>query len=188
MTKLKILSSLFALLALLYSVALHLGGNFANRSTVCQNTIFRALQPWDSACFYSTIFSKENLLQEVYYEKYRLDVFTTKGGLSPNVKWYKSRFYRQFKEHIDISDSQIDEAHWAYMAAQPHKLEEHVGYLKYLSDSRSLPQTQIALDTYCKKYVKKGASLKEAANSLKWLLEKENLNLNFEFCEKQAGI
>ena len=187
MTKLKLLSSAFAILATVYSLTLHYGNGFGNRVPVCQNIFFQAIQPWDSGCFYSAIFKKENTLADLHFEKYKLDAFMRRGGLSPNVLWYRSMFYRQFQHIFDYTVDDIDQAHWKYMSSIPYKLNSQVAYLQYLMEKRSPEASQQALDLYCKTYVKIG-STKDALATLAWLLKQKKLDLKMEFCNSRSDL
>jgi len=183
MNRLKLLSSLFALSALVYTLTLRLGGDFAHRVIICENALFRSLQPWDSACFYSSIFKKENTLSSLHYEKYKLDSFTEKGGLSPGIIWYRSVFFRVHKDVFNYTDVQINNAHWDYVKARPHKIRPHVDYLNYLSKNQKHQKAQEFLDLYCYNYMARTPTGKDVIVSLYSLFNEKELKFNLDLCK-----
>ena len=185
MEKLKLLTGIFAVIALLYTATLRLGSNFVGQSGVCDYGLFRAIQPWDSACFYGAIFKKDNTVGDLHYEKYRLDMFDAKGGLSPYIKWYKSNFYRLYQHIFEFSNEEIDAAHWDYIRAQPQKLEGQIKYVEYLYKDRSKTSAQKALNQYCDSYAK-GNNRKEALVSLAWHVKENALDLDIRHCYSKS--
>jgi hypothetical protein len=185
MTRLKKLSIVFACTALLYALIIHFGGQFANREVTCQNVFFKSIQPWDSACFYSAIFQSENDFGDLYYEKYHLDLFTKKGGHSPNIKWYRSVFYRQFKDVYKVPDKQIEDYHWAYMRLQPEKIQAHINYLKYLKDQSHGKSAQSELDKYCTRFIRPGGLNAPPIYILESLANQAALDLDMQHCKSR---
>ena len=187
MTKLKKLSTLFASLAVLYSLGTHLGGQFEKRSIICQNDFFKAIQPWDSACFYSAIFESDITLGDLHYEKHHLDLFTEKGGYSPIIKWYRSLFYQKFGYNFEITEDQIEFDHWELMRSQPYNLQAHAMYLNYLDQQKTANTAQSALDKFCTQFIKVGSSDKRPIDNLEWLTNDSKLNLDFTYCRSRIS-
>ena len=185
MTRLKKLSIVFACTAALYALVIHFGGQFANRAVVCQNVFFKSLQPWDSACFYSAIYQSKNHISDLHYEKYHLDLFTEKGGHSPAIKWYRSVFFRQFKDVYKISEEQVEEYHWAYMRSQPEIIQAHIEYLNYLKDQSLGKSTQPALDDYCTRFIKPGGRNATPIYILESRVIEANLELDMQYCKSR---
>lgn len=185
MTKLKLLSSLFCFFALSYTVTLNLGSSFGTRGNLCTNIFFKSIQPWDSTCFYSAVFNTKNALTDVHYEKYKLEKFKTKNGLSPHVAWYRSLFLRTYKNVFEYTDRELDRAHWQLMAVAPNKLEYHTAYLTYLVKQQR--PAQPSLDQYCKMYFKNTVHLTRIAMQLTHLLKEEKLELDDSACLNYAS-
>lgn len=186
MTKLKKLSTIFALLAVLYSLGTHLGGQFENRSIICQNIIFKAIQPWDSACFYSAAFKTEVTLGDLHYEKHHLDLFTEKGGYSPMIKWYRSVFYQIFKDKFEITENQIERSHWELMRAQPYNLKAQSNYHSYLDHQETGSTAQSALDKFCTQFIKPKSGNERQIDSLEGLTIGAELDLDFKYCRSRV--
>lgn len=185
MSKLKVLSSLFCLIALAYTVTLNVGSNFGTRGKLCENTFFKSIQPWDSTCFYSAAFRTKNQLADLHYEKYRLENFKAKKGVSPHVGWYRSLFLRTYQDVFNYTDDEVDQAHWELMAAAPHKLEYHIDYLGYLTKKQRPAQS--ALDRYCKMYFKNSEKLLDIAAYLHFLIQEEGIDVDESTCVMYAN-
>jgi hypothetical protein len=187
MTKLKKLSALLASLAVLYSLSTHLGGQFEKRSIICQNGILKAIQPWDSACFYSAVFESDLTLGDLHYEKYRLDLFAEKGGYSPIIKWYRSLFYQKFGDNFEMTEDQIEFTHWELIRSQPYNLQAHAMYLNYLDQQKTPNAAQSALDKFCTQFIKLGSSDKRPIDNLEWIITDSKLVLDFTYCQSRVS-
>jgi hypothetical protein len=187
MTRLKTLSIFFVSLAMIYSFMTHLGGQFANQAKLCQNIIFKALQPWDSACFYSAIFQPENILSDLHYEKHHLDLFFNNGGYSPAIKWYRSVFFRKYKDVFDITNDQIAIDHWALMRSQPYNLQAQINYLIYLDQEHPGKKPQSALNEFCTLFVKPGGDNAPPVEALEWLINESDLKLDMKYCKSRIS-
>ena len=135
------------------SLLMAYGSQLGNTSTLCRTTALGSVMPWDSACFYNTIFEKGSSPEDVYYEKYRLDHFSERGGLSPAVLWYRSNFHRIYKDVFDVDEESIEKYHWDYQSSQPHEVKELVVYMDHVSKQFGPEAGQSALDKYCDKYL-----------------------------------
>lgn len=109
--------------------------------------------PWDSACFYSALFNKKNTLEDLLYEKYKLDKFTEKGGLAPGVLWYRANFHRRYHDVFDVPSQILDQYHWAYQRAQPHEIKELFRHMQFMRDTQDKDHAQSLLDKYCSLYL-----------------------------------
>ena len=187
MTKLKKLSTAFAALAVLYSLSTHLGGQFEKRSIICQNIILKAIQPWDSACFYSALFKPENTLGELHYEKHHIELFAEKGGYSPIIKWYRSVFYQKFKDIFEVTDDQIEHNHWELMHSQPYNTQAHANYLSYLDQQKSVNTAQPALDEFCTRFIKIGSGDERPLDGLESFTNESKLELDFKYCRSRVN-
>ncbi|MFT7528452.1 MAG: hypothetical protein ACI9LY_003614 [Arenicella sp.] len=131
------------------------GAKLGSSAKLCKSTVLGSIMPWDSACFYSAIFQKQNPAEDVYYEKYRLDIFSEKGGLAPGVLWYRSNFNRAYKDVFDVDLETIDTYHWEYQDSQPYEIKELMVYINFLFSEDTPYLGQAALNKYCDKYLSK---------------------------------
>lgn len=183
MTKLKTLSIWFIILTVLFSAGIVPAGQLRDTSSLCQSKILQALLPWDSACFYTAIYKTENKLEDVHYEKYRLDEFTKRGGLSPAILWYRSVFSRTFQNIFELSNSTVEEHHWDYQSTRPSQTQDMVAYLKYLIDAGRNEHAQANLNKYCDKFISISSYGFIGFNSLQNDMIEQNVKLNLSECE-----
>jgi len=183
MNKTRGISLIFIVFITLYSVLIQSSVDFRhhNKFSPCNLIILEALSPWDSGCVYKALFQKKSHAADVAYEKYKLDIFHKKNGMVPNVLWYHTYFSREFKEQFNYTSEEIDEHFWRYQQTKPNETDELAKYIKYQLNQKNTELAQLALDHFCKTYIKdyNGAII---VNSIYASLNNAELSINIDEC------
>jgi len=182
MNRLKFISATLFILLSGYTYIISVS-NPLNGSTKgsCTTTQYNSFTTWDSGCFYSAVFEKSPSKTQLTYEHKKLNTFHRKGGVAQHVTWYRSIFYRRFKNHFNIDDDSLEQMHKDFTAVNPTRLASQISYIDFLFVNSEEKRAQNYIDYYCQHYVPANIA-QYVYETLSAKFNEPSLTLSFETC------
>jgi hypothetical protein len=135
--------------------------------------------PRTAGCYYQAYFQKNPSVQQLEFERKRLNKYVSSGGAVRHILWYRSVFHQRFDEQDEHTAKKLEAIHRAFTQSAPSDIRQQVSYFIFVKKHYGIEASQRAFDYYCKNYILKSKSM---SGKLATMMTSANIELSFDNC------